>query len=90
MFYTVIVMYLANIKTMKVCGELMCSAYELCMPHDLQCYPCDSYCDDKSRNFDKFYCQRQCQGKRSLPFYSSYCSLLIIIIKRRQNQKLVI
>ncbi|XP_026821785.1 protein grindelwald-like [Rhopalosiphum maidis] len=45
----------------KLCGELECPKYHLCQVHDLQCYPCPSYCNKTSHNFDVNICERQCQ-----------------------------
>ncbi|KAL5236764.1 hypothetical protein ACI65C_004174 [Semiaphis heraclei] len=45
----------------KVCGELECPEYYLCEIHDLQCYPCHSYCNQTSNNFDVNRCEQQCQ-----------------------------
>ncbi|CAH1730899.1 uncharacterized protein LOC114126203 [Aphis gossypii] len=45
----------------KLCGELVCPKYHLCQIHDLQCYPCQSYCNETSNNFDANICEQQCQ-----------------------------
>ncbi|XP_015372586.1 PREDICTED: protein grindelwald-like [Diuraphis noxia] len=45
----------------KMCGELECPEYHLCEIHDLQCYPCHSYCNQTSHNFDPNRCEQQCQ-----------------------------
>eukprot|EP00102_Acyrthosiphon_pisum_P025333 XP_016662543.1 PREDICTED: uncharacterized protein LOC100573927 [Acyrthosiphon pisum] len=45
----------------KMCGELECPEYYMCQSHDLQCYPCRSYCNQTSDNFDAHICERQCQ-----------------------------
>ncbi|KAL4127248.1 hypothetical protein QTP88_011428 [Uroleucon formosanum] len=45
----------------KMCGELECPEYYMCQSHDLQCYPCHSYCNQKSHNFDVNICERHCQ-----------------------------
>ncbi|XP_060881974.1 protein grindelwald [Metopolophium dirhodum] len=45
----------------KICGELECPEYYMCQSHDLQCYPCHSYCNQSSHNFDAHICERQCQ-----------------------------
>ncbi|KAF0761673.1 protein grindelwald-like [Aphis craccivora] len=46
----------------KLCGEIVCPKYHLCQFHDLQCYPCQSYCNETSNNFDANLCEQQCQG----------------------------
>ncbi|XP_022175658.1 uncharacterized protein LOC111037410 [Myzus persicae] len=45
----------------KMCGELECPEYYLCEIHDFQCYPCHSYCNKTSQNFDANRCEQQCQ-----------------------------
>ncbi|XP_025202959.1 uncharacterized protein LOC112600041 [Melanaphis sacchari] len=45
----------------KPCGELECSQYQFCQHHDLQCYPCETYCEKTLHNFDINICEQQCQ-----------------------------
>ncbi|XP_015363414.1 PREDICTED: protein grindelwald-like [Diuraphis noxia] len=52
---------MAGLSLRKPCGEKECPEYHMCQPHDLQCYPCHSYCNETSHNFDVKICQQQCQ-----------------------------
>ncbi|VVC41547.1 Hypothetical protein CINCED_3A020287 [Cinara cedri] len=45
----------------KVCGEKVCPEYYTCLEHDLQCYPCLSYCNQTSNNYDVKICEEKCQ-----------------------------
>jgi len=45
----------------KLCGEKVCPEYFMCLDHDLQCYPCLSYCNETSHNYDARICEQQCQ-----------------------------
>ncbi|XP_060846096.1 LOW QUALITY PROTEIN: uncharacterized protein LOC132925745 [Rhopalosiphum padi] len=51
----------AGLTMRKLCGEIVCPKYHLCQNHDLQCYPCGSYCNETSNNFDANICEQQCQ-----------------------------
>ncbi|XP_026821684.1 protein grindelwald-like [Rhopalosiphum maidis] len=51
----------AGLTMRKLCGELECPKYHLCQLHDLQCYPCPSYCNETSNNFDANICEQRCQ-----------------------------
>uniref|UniRef100_A0A2S2NS13 Uncharacterized protein n=1 Tax=Schizaphis graminum TaxID=13262 RepID=A0A2S2NS13_SCHGA len=51
----------AGLTMRKLCGELECPKYHMCQIHDLQCYPCRSYCNETSNNFDANICEQQCQ-----------------------------
>ncbi|KAL4141730.1 hypothetical protein QTP88_004313 [Uroleucon formosanum] len=52
---------MAGLSLRKPCGEKECPEYHMCQAHDLQCYPCHSYCNETSHNFDVKICQQQCQ-----------------------------
>uniref|UniRef100_A0A2S2N773 Uncharacterized protein n=1 Tax=Schizaphis graminum TaxID=13262 RepID=A0A2S2N773_SCHGA len=52
---------MSGLSLRKPCGEKECPEYHMCQAHDLQCYPCHSYCNETSHNFDVKICQQQCQ-----------------------------
>jgi len=63
-YISVVVMWHRSVglTVRKICGELKCPEYYMCQSHDLQCYPCHSYCNQTSHNFDAHICEQQCQG----------------------------
>lgn len=63
----------------KMCGELECPEYYLCEIHDLQCYPCHSYCNQTSNNFDVNRCEQQCQGTFTQSPYVESRNVLIYL-----------
>ncbi|XP_050524444.1 protein grindelwald [Daktulosphaira vitifoliae] len=54
-------MQVGGLTLRKQCGERLCPEYYVCSDHDLQCYPCLSYCNDTSHNYDAKICELQCQ-----------------------------
>lgn len=58
-----VAMLAGGLSLKKVCGEKVCAEYHVCSDHDSLCYPCISYCNETSHNFDAKICEKQCQGK---------------------------
>ncbi|XP_050430487.1 protein grindelwald [Adelges cooleyi] len=54
-------MQVGGLTLRKQCGERTCPEYYVCSDHDFQCYPCLSYCNDTSHNYDAKICELQCQ-----------------------------
>ncbi|KAF0766290.1 Uncharacterized protein FWK35_00009107 [Aphis craccivora] len=75
---------MTGLSLRKPCGEKECPEYHMCQPHDLQCYPCHSYCNETSHNFDVKICQEQCQGHR--PKYPAIAERSILFNEIQSQQ----
>lgn len=63
------------------CGTKTCADFEYCSPFDNTCQSCENVCDVQHHNYDANRCDKDCQSKYLLNYFTINILLFLTITK---------